>query len=260
MNLGLEQKSVLVTGSSRGIGLTVAELFLEEGASVAITGRDPDVLGRARVKLGERFGEDRVTASEGDLTSGEDPIRTCIEKVVDRFGKLDILVCSVGSGSGVAGLEADAAEWDRLLHLNLMGAVYAVRQAVPLMERSGGGSIVLISSIAGLDAGPAPLAYSAAKASLLSLGQNLGRQLADQGIRVNVVSPGNVLHPGSGWEKKLEANHASTMSYIESAVPMGRFGTPREIANAVVFLASERTAGFVTGANLVVDGGQTCRI
>ncbi len=260
MELGLEGKAVLVTGSSRGIGRAVAEAFLAEGARVAITGRTADTLDATRRELAGRFGAAQVLAFQADLTAPEEEVRRVLDRITEALGGIDVLVANIGDGSGVGGLDADEEEWERMLRANLLGMVFTVRHCVPIMVSRGGGSVVLISSIAGLDALPAPLPYSVAKAGVLALGQNLGRQLPRQGIRVNVVSPGNVLHPGGTWQRKLDDAGERTLGYIEREVPMNRFGTPAEIAAAVLFLSSERAAGFITGANLTVDGGQTCRI
>ncbi len=124
-----------------------------------------------------------------------------------------------------------------------------------MVERKRG-AIIFVGSIAGVESSPAPLAYSSAKAALLNYVKNLARQVAEDGIRVNAVAPGNILFEGGSWVKHLEARREEVLRYIESEVPMKRFGKPEEIADAVAFLASAR-ASFVTGACLVADGGQT---
>lgn len=255
MELNLTGKRVLVTGSSRGIGYAVADAFLEEGARVAVTGRSPESLGLAERELSERWGSDHVLAVEADLTGSQATVDACIERVRERFGGMDILVANVGSGRGPGGLAATEADWVAMIRTNLIGATLVIGAAVPLMPQ--GGSIVLVSSIAGVESLPAPLPYSAAKAGLIALGANLARTLAEQGIRVNTVSPGNVLHPEGSWQAKLDSDPEAVQTYIDREVPLRRFGTPEEIARAVLFLASESAAGFITGANLVVDGGQT---
>jgi 3-oxoacyl-[acyl-carrier protein] reductase len=257
VDLQLAGKAAMVTGSSRGIGLAIAELLLEEGAKVGITGRNADRLLAEEQRLAQRFGAERITSVPGDLTAGESAVRGCVSIVAEKLGGLDILVANLGSGSGVVGLSADADEWDRLMRINLMATVVAVRSAVPYLKHDGGGSIVLVSSIVALEAVPAPLPYSAAKAALNSLAKNLSRQLAGERIRVNVVTPGNVLHQGGSWERKLGDDEAGVMRYIDSEVPMKRFGSPVEVAKAVAFLASDSASGFTTGANLLVDGGQS---
>lgn len=253
MELGLRGRCVIVTGSSRGIGLEIAREFLKEGARVTITGRDEARLQSATAALAAHG---NTVALRADFAAGEQEVRRVLVDAKDRMGGLDIIVANVGSGTGKLGLDSDAKEWQRILGENLLSAVVATREAVSLMPERGG-AVVLISSIAGIEALPAPLAYATAKAGIIAFGKALSRELGPRGIRVNVVSPGNVLHPGGSWEKKRAADSGSVDSYIKAEVPLGRFGTPHDIASAVVFLASDKVAGFVTGANLVVDGGQT---
>ena len=120
----------------------------------------------------------------------------------------------------------------------------------------GSGNILFIASIVGVEATPAPLPYSAAKAALINYSKNLARQVAREGVRVNCVAPGNILFPGGTWERHLERDRAAVTKKIEDEVPMGRFGTPEEIAGLAVFLCSPR-ASFITGSCFVADGGQT---
>ena len=182
-------------------------------------------------------------------------ITECMNIIEKRFGSLDILIANVGSGSGKPGLESSDADWNQLLGTNLTGAALVVRHAVPLMKKNWGGSIVFISSIAGIEAIPAPLPYSSAKAGLIALGKNLSRLLAPDNIRVNTVAPGNVIFPGSVWDRKTKEDAEAVKKYLDTEVPLKRLARPEEIADAVLFLSSER-ASFVTGACLTVDGGQ----
>ncbi|HXG70275.1 MAG TPA: SDR family oxidoreductase [Gemmatimonadaceae bacterium] len=253
MDLGLSGRCVVVTGSSRGIGLEIAREFLKEGARVTITGRDEARLQAAAAALAPHGDAVALTA---DFAAGEREVRRVLVTAKERMGGLNIIVANVGSGAGKPGLDADEKEWHRILGENLMSAVVTTREAVALMPGNGG-AVVLISSIAGIEALAAPIAYSTAKAGVIALGKTLSRELGSRGIRVNVVSPGNVLHPGGSWEKKRAADPPGVDSYIKAEVPLGRFGMPIDIASAVMFLASDKAAGFVTGANLVVDGGQT---
>lgn len=256
MNLDLENKVAFVAGSSRGIGLAVARGFLAEGARVVLTGRDEAALAKARHELGAD--ETRLLAIAGDL-SQTDGIDAALARTRERFGFIDMLVANIGSGRGQPGWTADAGEWVRLLEVNLLASVRLATAALPAMVERKSGSVVFVSSIAGLEASPAPLAYSSAKAALLSYVNNLAREVAAANIRVNAVAPGNVLFPGGSWERHLETRRGEVQHYIESEVPMQRFGTPEEIADAVVFLCSAR-ASFITGACLVADGGQTRRL
>jgi 3-oxoacyl-[acyl-carrier protein] reductase len=256
MELGLEGKRVFVTGSTRGIGRGIAERFLEEGARVALNGRTASSVERAATELRERYGEDAVSAVAADLAGTDSEIAAAVVSATSALGGLDIVIANVGSGRGVSWAETDESEWLRMLRINLVGSATVLRHAVPQLRQAGGGSIVLIGSIAGHVALPAPVPYSAAKAALRAVAVNLAQSLAVDGIRVNLVSPGNVLYPDGTWQKRLTADPATTRKYIEDNVPLKRFGTPADISTAVVFLASDRSAGFITGATLVVDGGQ----
>ena len=255
MDLQLSQKRVLVTGSSRGIGKAIALGFAKEGARVVITGTDSgSVAGTVNEITGE-WGKDRALPFPGDLTDG-DAIRSCVERVVREWGGLDVVVANLGSGKGQRGWDVDQGEWNRLLEVNLLGGVEMVRWAIPHLKKSDAASIVFISSIAGIESLGAPPAYEVAKSGVISFSKYLARLLAGDGIRVNAVAPGNLLFPGSTWDDKLKSDEAGVRSMIDAEVPMKRFGRPEEVADAVLFLASQR-ASFITGACLVVDGGQT---
>ncbi|MBI4402328.1 MAG: SDR family oxidoreductase [Nitrospirae bacterium] len=243
-----------MTGSSRGIGRAIAEAFLREGARVAISGRTREDLDWTFSELKARWGPERVLAHQGDLTR-DDAIRKYLETIDRHWNGVDILVANLGSGRGKAGWESDREEWNRLLELNLIASSLLASSAVPLMRLRGGGSITFISSLAGTEAVPAPVPYSCAKASLIALSKSLSRLLAPENIRVNAVAPGNILFPGGVWQRKLDEDPDRVTAYIDAEVPMKRMGTPEEVANAVVFLASAR-ASFITGACLLVDGGQ----
>jgi len=256
MDLGLRDKAALVSGSTRGIGLAIAEELLAEGARVAVTGRDAARVREVSQNLGGKYGKDRVLGLPADFTAGDDVVLTVLRTAQQHFGGLDIVVANVGAGRGTPALEADVAEWERMLGLNLVSAAVTARQAASLLPTAGG-SIILVGSIAGMEALRAPAAYIAVKAGVIALGKALSRELATRQIRVNVVSPGNVLHPGGSWERRMKEDPEGTTRYIETEVPLRRFGTDKEIATAVAFLSSERAAGFITGANLVIDGGQT---
>jgi 3-oxoacyl-[acyl-carrier protein] reductase len=220
MNLELDGKRALVSGASRGIGLAIARALHAEGCHVAMMARGRDGL----------------------------------EKVAKEFGgRAAILAGDAGSGASVPpGSETDA-EWRRVLDVNLFSALNMIAAARPNMRR--GGAIVCISSIAGLAALGAPVAYSAAKAALNAAVKGLARPLAGEGLRINAVAPGNILFPGGTWDLELAKNRAGVEAMLARDVALGRLGTPAEIAALTVFLASSR-ASFITGTVQVVDGGQ----
>lgn len=258
MDLGLAEKVALVAGSSRGIGLATARAFLAEGSRTVITGRDPDALERARLDLASIAGRDRVLAVSGDV-SHTATIEALVETVTSQWGAIDALVANVGSGRGPRGWSLSDEDWERLVHQNLTASRRLVQAVLPVMSAAGGGSIVLVASVVGVESTEAPLPYSAAKAALVNYGKNLARQLGPSGIRVNSVAPGNILFPGGSWDAHLAARREEVLRMIEADVPVNRFGRPEEIADLIVFLSSQR-ASFITGSCVVADGGQTRRI
>ena len=252
MHLELQDKVVFVAGSTRGIGLAIARRFLKEGARVIITGRDSKSLDDAKQSLIEW--KSKLLVIECDLMR-EDEIQRALSITHAKFGEIDCLIANIGSGRGEGGIAPDPSEWQRLMDINLNASVRMISAVLPSMTRAKSGSIVIVNSIVGMESSPAPLPYSAAKAALWNYAKNLSRRVAVDGVRINSVAPGNVLFAGGSWEKHLEARKAEVEEYIEKEVPMQRFGSPEEIADAVMFLCSPR-ASFITGACLVVDGGQ----
>jgi len=254
MDLGLNDKVVFVAGSSQGIGKAIAHSFLQEGADVVVTGRRPDAVEQCTKELKENHEHRRILGLAGDLTSTEH-IRYCLKETAKTFGGLDVVVANIGSGQGRINYDLDDREWNEIFQENLFGGVRLVREAVPYLEEKRGVAI-FISSIAGIEAIGAPVAYEAAKAAVVATAKSLARRLGELNIRINTVAPGNILFSGSTWERKLSENREGILSYISDNVPLNRFGTPEDVAAAVLFLASVQ-AKFITGACLVVDGGQT---
>ena len=255
MNLLLENKVVLVSGSTRGIGKAVAREYLDEGARVAITGLHSDSTLQSANDLSQMFGSSRVTSFAGDLTIAEE-IKKCTRHVLDEFGQIDILVANVGSGSGNAGVSLNDEEWSGMMNLNFDGARRLTDAILPTMLNKQSGSIVYISSIAGKEVLGAPIHYSVAKASLNAYAKNLSKKLAGTNIRVNTVCPGNIFVEGGTWDTKLKKDTSAVMQMLNDTVSLKRLGRPEEIAHIVVFLSSEK-ASFLTGSCIVVDGGQT---
>lgn len=252
MDLELTGRVVLVSGGSRGIGAAIAEAFVREGCKVIVTGRKPESLRALASRLG-----DTCQTHVCDATNPKDAaaVRSAVEA---SHGVLNILVTCAGSGESVPPGEETPEEWLRVMSVNLLSATNMVEASLPLLRRSTAASIVCISSICGVEALGAPVTYSAAKAALAMAVKGWSRPFGKSGIRINAISPGNVFTQGGTWDQKMQADSAGVDAMISREVPLGRFGTPNEIADAVLFLASPRAA-FITGANLVIDGGQTRR-
>ena len=256
MDLRLENQVVFIAGSSRGIGKSIAATLLAEGASVVLTGRDEDSLRSAVSELSAQTDKDRILAIGGDFTDAS-TITRAYENTLQRFGRIDHLVANLGSGSGKPGWDQAEDEWQRLFELNFFASTRLTQAVLPhLLANPNGGTILYISSIVGLEATPAPLPYSAAKAALVNYSKNLARQLGAQKIRVNTIAPGNIYFAGGSWERHLNNRRDSVEAMLQSEVPQQRFGTPEEIASLAAYLCSS-LASFATGACYVMDGGQT---
>ena len=248
MNLDISKKIALVTGSSRGIGLSIAEALYAEGCQLILNGRNEAGLAAASANLPGSI------AIAADMTDSADAQRLMTE-VVSRFGMLDILVCNIGSGQSVPPGRETADEWQRVFVQNLWSTTNTVEAAREALVASKG-AIVCVSSICGLEViSGAPVTYSAAKAALNAYVRGIARPLGKQGVRINAVAPGNIIFEGSVWAVKLAENALSVQEMLDKNVSIGRLGTPEEVASLVTYLASP-LAGFATGAVWALDGGQ----
>lgn len=246
MDLGLQGKGVIITGASKGIGRSIALGFAEEGANVAICARGEEALTETASKLVDMGVK---VHSEVCDVSEESALHRFLDASREALGQIDVLVNNT-SGFGVSD---DEQGWKLGFDVDVMASVRATWRVVPWLQEAGGGAVIHISSTSALEAGSPP-AYAAAKAALVSHSKTLANNLAPSGIRVNCVAPGSIEFPGGMWET---IKNVATAQYeaIQNSIPFGRLGTPEEVANAVVFLASER-ASWISGVTLSVDGVQ----
>jgi len=256
MDLGLKNKRVLVTGASRGIGLEIARHFLQEGAKVAISSRGQEQLTKAENELMSQFGKENVLAQVCNFTQ-VDAVNGLAEYIEDQWFGIDIVVANIGDGRSVSDPIPQQEQWQNLWNVNFETSLITARTFYPMLENSSG-TLLFVSSITALEAFGAPVDYSTAKSAVIAFSKNLARKVADK-VRVNVIAPGNVNFPGGSWDEKIKQDPDRVEKIIKLTVPMKRFGTPDEIADAALFLCSER-ASFITGSVLVVDGGQTVGI
>jgi 3-oxoacyl-[acyl-carrier protein] reductase len=255
MELGLRGKVAIVTGSSRGLGLASAKALAAEGSLVTMCARNEERLRDAAREVAQLGGgPDRVCTVAADVSELGGVTRV-IEQTAQTFGGIDVLVNNVGVAGGSTLLETADADWQDAIDQTLTPTVRATRLAVPFMQRRGGGSVVIIASIYGREAG-GRMTYNAVKAAQISLGKSLAQQLASSNIRVNTVSPGSIMFEGGSWWRRQQQDPAAIADFVRRELPFGRFGRPEEIGDVVAFLASPR-ASWISGTSIVVDGCQS---
>ena len=255
MDLQLTDKIAIVTGSSRGLGLASARTLVAEGCRVCICARGSEQLAAAAVEVeASARRPNMVMVVQADVSTA-DGSALVVDRTVETFGGLDILVNNVGRAAGTDLLDTSDAEWQAAIDETLFPAIRASRLAVPHMKQRGGGAIVMIASIWGRESG-GRMTYNAVKAAEISLGKSLAQQLAPLNIRVNSVAPGSILFPGGSWHKRQQSDPQGIADFIKHELPFGRLGRADEVATVVAFLASSR-ASWVSGASITVDGCQS---
>lgn len=254
MDLGIRGRVALVTGGSRGLGRQSALSLAREGVDVAICARSRENLAAADKEL-RAFGV-RTAALQADLSEQGAPSRL-VGDVEKALGPIDILVNNVGGSLGTSDvLKSSEADFQKVFEVNLWASLRLIHLVAPGMQLRKWGRIVNIASIYGREyGGSGP--YMAAKASLIATSKHLAMTLAKDGVCVNCVAPGSILHQGGGWETFVNTRPKAVVDeFISRNLPMGRFGWPEPIGDTVAFLASER-AGLIVGACINVDGGQS---
>ena len=238
------KKVAFVTASSSGIGKSIVQQLQKKGYSVYANGTDI-------AKLEKQFNNFVL----GDMST-ELNIKNAIEQIVSKENRLDLVVANLGSGKSILGWDVDINEHKKIFDINFFSSVILATKSIPYLEKTKG-NIIFISSIAGCESIGAPIAYSSAKSALLSFAKSLSKEIAKLNIRVNTISPGNVMFENSTWDKKMQENKHDTEEYIQKNVPLNRFATPNDIAKAVLFLEK---SDFITGCNIIIDGGQINKI
>lgn len=247
MHLGLEGKVVLLTGGTKGIGRSMVKAFLQEGAIVHFCSRTKEDVETTNDSLSTEFKRDQVIGATVDV-SNPDQVKQWVENAAKQSGKIDVLVANV---SAMASQDTSEA-WDTIFRTDMMGTHTLIQTALSHLEKTKG-NIVTINSVSGRDIDfTAPGPYGSMKAAMLHYTASLAHDLAPKGVRANSCSPGNIYIEDGVWGG-IERDMPDLFKKQMAANPMGRMGKPEEIADAVLFLASER-ASFVSGANVVVDG------
>jgi len=248
MDLGLKGAKVLVTGGTKGIGRAIAETFAAEGAHVGLCARNAAEVESAVAALKANG----VSAFGGAVDVSDGPgLKAWVADMAAKLGGIDVVVANVSA----LAIGSDEESWAKGFATDMMGTVRLVDSAMPFLEQSQQPAIVTVSSVSGREIDFAAGPYGTFKAAIIHYTQGLAYQLAGKGIRANTVSPGNTYFEGGVWEQ-IKNGNPDLYNTALALNPTGRMGTPQEMANAVVFLAS-RAASFITGTNVVVDGALT---
>ena len=254
MDLGLSNRNAIITGGSRGLGRQIALSLAQEGCNITICAREPKQLSETAKEI-EALGV-RVASVEVDITDPDAP--EMIVSAANSINPLDILINNVGGGSrGGPSLEATTdQELQEALQLNLLAATRLIRLVTPSMRAAQWGRIVSVASIWGREYG-GTIGYMTGKAALIAMSKHLAIELAPDNILVNTIAPGSIRFPGGSWERFATTQPEEVVSrFIETNLPLGKFGWPEPVGDLVAYLCSER-AGLITGTCINIDGGQT---
>lgn len=247
MSKAFEEKKVLVTGGSKGIGKGIAQAFYNEGARVGILARSEEGLKAAKEEIGD------IETYVCDVTvDGER--QNAFQRFIETFGGIDILVNNAGGSSGGKIADTSMEEFTQAMETNYFQAVHFSKMAYEQMKERGG-AVINITSIFGKEAG-GKATYNNAKAALISFTKAAGNEWIKDGVRVNSIAPGSILHPTGNWQKRIEENPEAMERFVEENIPAGRFGNVEEVADAALFLASQE-ARWLVGTTLTADGGQS---
>jgi len=248
----LENHVCVITGGAGSIGAATARVFVREGARVMLVDLHEDALQR----IAAEFASERVAWTVADVTQTAD-VRAYVERTVDRFGKIDVLFSNAGTVGAIAPIERfPEVEFDAVLAVHVKGAFLACKYGIPAMN--DGGSIVITSSVAGVRADPGPYGYITAKHAQVGLMRAVAKEVAPRRIRVNTIHPGPV---SNAFQRDVERELTNVLQrdateFFDERIPLGRHATPEEVANSVLYLASNLSS-FTTGSTLMVDGGMS---
>ncbi|MFX3617375.1 MAG: SDR family oxidoreductase [Sporolactobacillus sp.] len=261
MKLGLENKVALVLASSQGLGEAVAEALVREGTSVMITSRSTEKLRKVAEKIG-KIGKGRIHFYPADITDYVQ-IKELVQRTHEKFGKIDILVNNAGGPPSGNFEDFSDEEWEKSFHLNLLSYIRAIHEVLPDLKKEGG-RIINIASSSIKQPIPGLILSNTFRMGIVGLSKTLANELAADRILVNTIAPGRIATERVHYLDKIKAQkQGATVANIESqsrrSIPLKRYGTPQEFANAVVFLASDASS-YITGSSILVDGGKISAI
>ena len=251
MDLGLRGKKAIVTGATRGIGRAIVDVLAAEGCDVGFCARNEDEVQEATTAL--RLKGVNVIGSVVNVRDG-DAYKAWLEKTATDLGGCDVFVPCVSAG---AGMDSEK-NWWKCFEVDVLHTVRGCETLMPHLEKSGSGSIVIISSTNALETFGVPQAYNAMKAALLTYSKQLSQHVGKRGVRVNSISPGPVYFDGGAWEL-IKGTMPKLYDWAVKQIPIGRMGAPEEVARVVAFIASP-AASLITGSNIVADNGFTKRV